>query len=137
MLVAKELREIADESGYGIDAFLFVQRGLDHTVKSIHGEQDEEQPRFDPETGESSRHVSGAELCHGLKEYAIDRYGLLARSVLRRWRITRSEDFGQIVFAMVNAGLMQKTDEDTIDDFMDVFDFAQAFTPELMLTDSV
>ena len=135
MMVVKDLNEVAEETGYPVDAFVFVQRGLDHTVKRIHGELDEgESPWIDPETGQSSRHVSGRDLCFGLRDYAVEQYGLLARPVLRRWRITRCEDFGRIVFAMVESGIMQKTDEDGLDDFNDVFEFSQAFSPELQLS---
>ena len=51
----------------------------------------------------------------------------LARTVLARWNIRRTYDFGRIVFAMVDNGLMQKTEEDSIEDFRDVFDFKHAF----------
>lgn len=136
MMVVKDLQEVAEEAGYPVDAFVFVQRGLDHTVKRIHGELAEgESAWIDPETGQSSRHVSGRDLCYGLRDYAIEQYGLLARPLLRRWRITRCEDFGRIVFAMVESGIMQKTDEDELDDFENVFEFSQAFSPELQLSD--
>jgi len=69
----------------------------------------------------------------GLRDYAKREYGLLARSVLARWRIHRSEDFGRIVFAMVDGGLMHKTADDTLDDFMDVFKFDDAFAERLLL----
>jgi uncharacterized repeat protein (TIGR04138 family) len=51
----------------------------------------------------------------------------MARTVLHRWNIKRTEDFGKIVFAMVDLGLMRKTEEDTIRDFEGVFDFHEAF----------
>jgi uncharacterized repeat protein (TIGR04138 family) len=73
------------------------------------------------------RHISGQQLCEGLREYALMKWGLLARTVLRRWEITTTLDFGRIVFAMVDSGLMQKTDDDTIDDFRDVFEFKSSF----------
>ena len=58
-----------------------------------------------------------------------------SRAVLRKWQITSCQDFGQIVFAMVDAGLMHKNDEDSIKDFADVFDFADAFSSTLNLQD--
>jgi uncharacterized repeat protein (TIGR04138 family) len=130
----KSLNQIAEEAGYPVDAFLFIQRGLDFTVKRIHGEEpaatayvdeDEEIPQ--------SRHVSGQQLCLGLRDFAKREYGLLARSVLARWNINHSEDFGRIVFAMIQGGLMHKTQEDTIADFIDVFQFDQAFSSPLLL----
>jgi uncharacterized repeat protein (TIGR04138 family) len=47
--------------------------------------------------------------------------------VLKRWNLKRTADFGRIVFALVDGGLMQKTDDDSIEDFRDVFDFKSAF----------
>lgn len=131
---SKSLKQIAQDAGYTVDAFMFVQRGLDYSVRRIHGEEtaqavinemDDEAP--------SSRHISGQQLCHGLRDFAKREYGLLARSVLARWRVHRSEDFGRIVFAMVDAGLMHKTADDTIDDFIDVFSFEEAFSERLLL----
>ena len=122
----KDLISVVRSTKYTLDAFLFVQRGLEFTVNRVHGEAD-------PDAEPAARHVTGEDLCLGLRDYAIEQYGLLARTVLRRWGITRCEDFGNIVFAMVDAGLMQKTDDDTIEDFRDVFDFKQAFSPTLQV----
>lgn len=138
MMVAKDLREVASDAGYPLEAFLFVQRGLDHTVRSIHGELEDDaelEDTLDPQSGQSNRHVSGHDLCYGLRDYAVEEYGLMARSVLRRWRIVTCEDFGRIVFAMVESGMMQKTDDDTIADFQGVFNFAEAFANDLLLTE--
>ena len=73
----------------------------------------------------------------GLRDFAKREYGLLARSVLARWNIHHSEDFGRIVFAMVNGGLMHKTQDDTIADFIDVFRFDEAFSKPLLLSENV
>lgn len=127
-----DLLEIARGTPYPLDAFLFVQRGLDYTVRRIHGDP-EEQSHPDPGV-ESNRHVSGRQLCEGLRDFAIHEYGLLARAVLKRYRILGCEDFGQIVYAMVDSGLMHKTDEDDIGEFTGVYDFAQAFAADLSLS---
>ena len=134
MSIEQDLATIAKRTRYPIDAFLFVQRGLDFTVNRLHGEIDDVlDTDFDTDAYESQRHVSGRDLCIGLRDFAIREYGMLARTVLKRWRITSCRDFGQVVFAMVDAGMMRKTDEDTIHDFNNVFDFASAFEPALML----
>lgn len=120
-----DLRAIMHAAGgYAPQAYKFLHDGLAHTVKLIHGEA---AVREMPSEDDDSRHVSGQQLCMGLREYAIDRYGLLARTVLGRWGIHRTADFGAIVFALVNSGLMRKTDEDSIEDFRDVYDFDEAF----------
>lgn len=109
---------------YPPEAFQFVSEGLGHTVRMIHGHRDEAR-ELAPD--DQSRHINGQQLCLGLKNYAVQRYGLMARTVLHRWNISRTEDFGRIVFAMVDLGLMRKTEEDTIQDFEGVFDFHEAF----------
>src|SRR5437764_9937121 len=114
-----QLKRLIDEVGvYPEEAYDFVQQGLHHTVQTIHGAQ--------VEAG-VSRHVSGQELCEGLREYALAQWGLLARTVLRRWNITSTLDFGTIVFSLIEIGHMQRTDEDTIDDFRNVYDFRSGF----------
>ena len=132
----KDLRRAIGKSKYPLQAFLFVQRGLDYTVRRMHGEFEPAEVVTEAHAARESRHVAGQDLCLGLRDYAIEQYGLLARTVLRRWRIESSEDFGHIVFKMVDAGLMYKTEEDSIEDFIDVFDFATAFNPELSLTEN-
>ena len=109
--------------GYPPEAFLFVQEGLRRTVERL------AEAKGEPEGAE--RHVSGQELCIGLRSHAIDQYGLLARAVLEHWRIRRTEDFGRIVFILIESGLMRKTEEDSIEDFSGVFDFDEAFGREL------
>lgn len=100
-------------------AIEFIRNGLAHTVKMIHGDAEA--------SDDERRHVNGQQLCHGLKDYAIRQYGLLAKTVLNSWGVHNTEDFGKIVFAMVEAEQMRKTDEDTIEDFRAVFDFDDAF----------
>ncbi len=121
-----ELQCLARETPYPLDAFIFVQRGLEFTVNEVHGDAD---PSAEP----TSRHVSGEALCKGLRQYALHEYGLLARMVLERWSINSCKDFGRIVFAMVDAKLLAKTDQDTIDDFCGVYEFDDAFDQTLSL----
>lgn len=100
------------------EALEFVRQGLSHTVQTIHG---------DVAPDDDSRNVSGQQLCLGLRDFAIKQYGLLARTVLGRWGINRTDDFGRIVFAMIDLGLMRKTDDDSMEDFRGVYDFEEAF----------
>jgi uncharacterized repeat protein (TIGR04138 family) len=75
-----------------------------------------------------SRHVTGQQLCVGLRDFAIRRYGMMAPAVLRAWNLRSTDDFGRIVFAMIDHGLMSKTAEDSLEDFRSVFDFDEAFS---------
>ena len=117
--VKKTIEQVIDEQGlYPRDAFEFVRRGLSFTVEHVHA------ALTDPD---ASRHVSGQQLCEGLRQFALLQWGLLARTVLKRWNIRRTEDFGTIVFTLVENGDMSRTDEDLIEDFRGVYDFAAAF----------
>jgi uncharacterized repeat protein (TIGR04138 family) len=75
------------------------------------------------------RHVGGRELCWALRDYAVHRWGMLARLVLESWNITTTADFGRIVFGFIEFDLMQKQEDDSIDDFTDVYSFDEAFIP--------
>jgi uncharacterized repeat protein (TIGR04138 family) len=115
----KSLEEVVEEVGlYPMEAYEFIQRGLGFTVEKIHG---------DLKDPEACRHVSGRDLCEGLRQFALEQWGLMAKTVLNRWNIRKTYDFGRIVFALVDSNWMQKTDDDTIEDFRDVYDFAAAF----------
>lgn len=115
----KSLDEIVEEVGlYPIEAYEFVQRGLGYTVQKLHGEV---------KNPSANRHISGQQLSQGLREFALLQWGLLAHTVLARWNIRRTDDFGRIVFALVEHGHMSKTDEDNIEDFRNVFDFRTVF----------
>lgn len=116
----KTLLEIAAATRYPIDAFQFVRRGLDFTVHRIHANPEQ--------LPDAQRHVSGQQLSSGLRDFAVRQYGGMAQVVLRRWNITRTDDFGRIVFAMVEGGLMQATEGDSIHDFDAVFDFQEGFS---------
>lgn len=107
---------------YPREAFAFVREGLSHTVSTVQADG--------PEAPGGGRHVSGQQLCMGLRDYAIVKYGLMAPVVFAHWNVARTDDFGRIVFAMVDAGMMSKTPQDSLDDFRAVFDFAEAFGRE-------
>ncbi|MCL2646743.1 MAG: hypothetical protein FWD61_07025 [Phycisphaerales bacterium] len=120
----KPLEQVVHECGrYPLEAFEFVRRGLSHTVEQVHGKRKSHDP------DDQSYHVSGQQLCWGLRSYALARYGQMAYAVLLHWNISRTNDFGKIVFAMIESKLMAKTDDDNIHDFHNVYDFATAFNP--------
>ena len=83
-----------------------------------------------------NRNVCGADLCWSLRDLALRRWGMLARVVLKRWNITRTADFGQIVFTMVEAGLLQKEPHDAIEHFGAVYDFDEALNETYRIIDS-
>ncbi len=109
-------KAILEDGRYRPEAFGFLHEGLSLAAKEIHGE------KVVP-----GGHVSGQKLCDSLRELALERYGLMAPAVLKRWGIQRSIDFGNMVYLMIDHGFMRKTEEDSIEDFRDNFDLAKDF----------
>ena len=102
---------IKKDSRYKQEAYRFVMAALNYTVSKLG----------------RTRHISGEKLLGGIKEYAREQFGPMARTVLEHWGVTSTEDFGHIVFNMVDAGILGKTDSDSIDDFKNGYDFKEVF----------
>jgi uncharacterized repeat protein (TIGR04138 family) len=100
------------ERRFAAEAYQFVFEALDYTLKKRGGVR---------------RHVSGAEIMEGVRDLALETFGFLARDVLRRWGITSTEHFGELVFHLIAEDLLQKTADDRKEDFAGLFDFAEAF----------
>jgi len=77
--------------------------------------------------GGGRRHVSGPEIMEGVRGLALERFGYLARAVFRDWGVTKTGDFGEIVFNLISVDLLQKTADDRKEDFFGLFDFEEAF----------
>lgn len=107
---------IAGDSRYHRDAYHFVREGLDYTQRTISEQEDG-----------AVRHISGQELLGGIRAHALELYGPMALTVLGEWGVSRCEDFGAIVFNMVEHELLAKTEEDSADDFTGGYDFQEAF----------
>ena len=113
----KTVEQLAAETGFAPEAFIFVQQSLGIVAERIHGAK----PKA------ANRHVSGQQLSMGLRDVAHETWGQLAGVVLNRWGIYSTLDFGRIVYAMIDAGFMAKTADDSLDDFRNVYDFKAAF----------
>lgn len=109
-----------EDSRYAKKAYDFVRQGLDHTVKEIR--------KQDPKRAGRSFHVSGPELLEGMRVYALEQFGPMARTVLEEWGIKRCHDFGAIVFNLIEYNVFSKTDQDRVEDFSEVYTFEDAFT---------
>lgn len=98
------------------DAYHFTREALDFTQKLI-----------SRENKGTVRHVTGQELLGGIRQYALQQYGPMTMTVLEEWGIKNCCDFGEIVFNMVESGLLAKTEKDTREDFRQGYDFTDAF----------
>ena len=100
-------------------AYTFLRQALDHTVKDL-------RKRL-PERTAKSQHVSGPELLQGIRDFALEQFGPLAKTVLNSWGITRCADFGDMVFNLIEYNVFSKTDSDRREDFGDIYSFEEAF----------
>ena len=109
---------------YTYEAYEFLFHAMHYTQKRLGREPP-------PDPGEEAaadprHHVTGPELLEGARALALQEFGLMARTVFRMWGICKTGDFGEMVFNLVDAKLMSKTDEDCREDFRDVFDLDEA-----------
>ena len=107
---------LKDDARYGKGAYYFVRKALDYTVKDLKGDEER-----------TSNHVSGQELLEGIRKYALDQYGPLALTVLANWNVKQCSDFGNIVFNLVDFGVLGKTEQDQREDFLKGYDFNEVF----------
>lgn len=109
---------IADnDSRYAPGAYFFIRDALVKTQADLRRR----------EKLSTLRHISGEELCHGIRRFALEQYGPMALTLLEQWGLRKTQDFGNVVFNLIEFGIFGKTQEDCIEDFHEVFDFDEAF----------
>lgn len=109
-------RLVKEDPRYPVEAYIFLREALDFTMRLTNK----------PENG-PGRHVSGQELLEGIRQFALREFGPITSTVFRTWGIARTEDFGEMVFNLVNRGLLGKTEKDRKEDFGGGYDFHTAF----------
>ncbi|MFH1680681.1 MAG: Minf_1886 family protein [Candidatus Eisenbacteria bacterium] len=114
--MAKDLRSALavirkKDPRYREEAYYFLLEALDFTLSRL----------------EAPRHLSGPELLDGIRRFAVQRFGPTSRMVFEHWGIRRTDDFGRIVFQLIDQGILSKTPADSIDDFSGVYDFKTVF----------
>jgi uncharacterized repeat protein (TIGR04138 family) len=107
---------VASDPRYLRDAYVFLRDGLDFTTKQQKKTK-----------GATVRHVSGPELLDGVRQYALKEFGPMVMTVFDNWGVHSCEDIGNMVFNLIDAGIFGKTEEDSIEDFKNVYDFKEAF----------
>ncbi len=112
---------VAKDPRYTRDAYLFVREALDFTQKNVA-----------KEAKGQMRHITGQELLGGIRDFALQQFGPMAMLVFEEWGVRRCEDFGEIVFNMVEANLLAKTETDSREDFKGHYDFFEAFRKPFM-----
>jgi uncharacterized repeat protein (TIGR04138 family) len=113
---------VARDPRYAREAYHFVREALDYTQKKVHREARNRKSRQD-------RHVTGQQLLEGLRDYGLQMFGPMSLYVLNDWGLRCCEDFGELVFNLVDHGngMFGKTDQDSRNDFKGGYDFGAAF----------
>ena len=107
---------VATDPRYARDAYVFLRDALDFTTK--------QQKKI---KGTAVRHVAGPELLEGVRQYALKEFGPMVITVFSYWGIRCCEDIGHMVFNLIGAGIFGKTEEDSLEDFKNVYDFEATF----------
>lgn len=120
---AKDFAEVLElicreDRRYDKAAYHFLRQALDHTMSQQGGGR---------RKGGKGAHVSGRELLEGIRVFALEQYGPMARTLFEQWGVRRCEDFGEMVFTLVEYGVLGKTEEDSKADFANGFDFDEVF----------
>jgi len=105
------------DTRYARPAYLFVQRAL-HFYREKHSQ------------GSGAGHIKGQEVLSGVRELALEEFGPMARTVLNDWGLVAGEDVGEIVYNLIDAGLMSKTEQDRKEDFAGVMKFDESLDGE-------
>jgi uncharacterized repeat protein (TIGR04138 family) len=126
-----DLIAIADQNGrYAWEAFEFVMEALSHSQRMF----GKESPHGDATPG-PEHHVTGRELLEGVCDLARREFGLMAPVVFEQWGVRRTDDIGEIVFTLISAQVLSKTDSDRLEDFQNVFDLERALTEGYRILD--
>ena len=107
---------VAKDPRYQRDAYLFLREALDYTQKLVGKEE-----------GGKVRHVTGQELLEGIRQFGLEQFGPMTLTVFEEWGVRTCRDFGEIVFNMVEIGLLAKTEKDSRADFQSGYEFEDAF----------
>jgi len=107
---------ISKDARYDREAYFFVRESLVHTQKCVKRDN-----------GNRIRHITGQELLEGIRDYALSLYGPMTMTLFSEWGLHRCEDFGEIVFNLVENSILEKTDDDNRADFGNGYDFEEAF----------
>ncbi|MDA1013327.1 MAG: hypothetical protein O3A00_02615 [Planctomycetota bacterium] len=120
------MHETLDRLKFHPHAYHFVFAALRFTQQEL--------GKVDYEIESPDAHISGPELLDGFRLLAIQQFGLMAMSVLNHWGIRCTDDVGRIVFELVERGDMRKTDNDQLNDFVAVYEFADVFDADYKIS---
>ncbi|MFN3191374.1 MAG: Minf_1886 family protein [Aureliella sp.] len=111
---------LQQDQRYHIEAYQFVREALVYAQEVM---------KLPSDGSEGEHHITGQQLCEGIRRYSIEQFGFMSKTVLNNWGVHSTGDFGEIVYNLIKIQHMKKSDSDKREDFDDVYDFATAFEP--------
>lgn len=112
------------------EAYEFLCQALAYTQQVLRPRSPKSGRAVKEQESTSIPHVTGQDLCQGIRSFAFEQFGIMAGVVFRCWGVRGTSDFGKMVYHLIEAGLWHKTEQDSIEDFEDQFDFEQAFSSD-------
>jgi len=109
---------------YQLHAYQFVRDSLAYAQEVLPNDASE---------AEIEPHLSGQELCEAIRLFAIDQFGYMSKTVLNNWGIQGTNDFGEIVYNLIDIGMMKKSETDEREHFSDVYSFEKAFVEDFQI----
>lgn len=116
-----------NDTRYPMEAYQFVREALAYASDNMQLDLQEFERFSDDDGPVVERHFTGQQLCEAIRRYAINQFGFMAKVVLRTWNIDSTSCFGDLVYNMIDAELMKKSEKDQREDFDDVYDFENVF----------
>ena len=118
----KAIQKIVEEDPrFHKDVYFFMQDAVAYTLELLNKQNKHQH-----------KHITGQQLCEGIRKYFLDKFGPMAIDVLKEWRITQTRDFGIIVFNMAKYNVLSTRKEDSMDDFENIYDFHQEFVARFL-----
>ncbi|MCC9606772.1 hypothetical protein LOC68_16185 [Blastopirellula sp. JC732] len=147
------MRMLKDDPRFKLEAYQFVREALSFGQNYFElNDEDEEDDDLaldeeemildddefddeddDPEWQEQERHLTGQMLCEAIRNFAQQQYGLMAKTVLNSWGVETTSHFGDIVYNLIDIGMMKKSPQDRREDFDGVYDFEDAFVRDFRI----
>ena len=135
------LQLIKEDKRYALDAYIFVQAALSYAADALEmGSISHPEPNLtldEPKEIPEERHLTGQQLCEAIRQYALNQFGYLAKTVLNSWGVETTSAFGDIVYNMISAGMMRKSASDRRSHFDGIYDFHEVFTEKFQIGNAI
>lgn len=118
---------LQQDQRYHIEAYQFVREALAYAQEIL---------KMPAEGGEGEQHITGQQLCEAIRQYSLEQYGFMAKTVLNSWGVHNTGDFGEIVYNLIRIKHMKRSKSDRREDFDNCYDFASGFEPIFELSGS-